>query len=72
MPPRELLIIDDDGDIREVAKLSMKLTEGWTVMTANGGKAGISLICYPRVSGSKGLEMIPRTPRLMKLWRSAA
>ncbi len=37
---KRLLVIDDEDDIREVAKLSLELTEGWTVMTANGGAAG--------------------------------
>jgi CheY-like chemotaxis protein len=43
MPHKQLLVIDDEGDIREVAKLSLQLTEGWTVMTANGGAAGTAL-----------------------------
>jgi len=42
-PPKQLLIIDDESDIREVAKLTLQLTEGWTVMTANGGAAGMAL-----------------------------
>lgn len=43
MPHKQLLVIDDEGDIREVARLSLQLTEGWTVMTANGGSAGTAL-----------------------------
>ncbi len=43
MPPRQLLVIDDEDDIREVAKLSLQLTEGWEVFTANGGLAGVTL-----------------------------
>jgi CheY-like chemotaxis protein len=43
MPHKQLLVIDDEDDIREVAKLSLQLTEGWTVMTANGGSAGTAL-----------------------------
>jgi CheY-like chemotaxis protein len=39
----KLLVIDDESDIREVASLSLQLTEGWTVMTANGGPAGTAL-----------------------------
>jgi len=39
----KLLVIDDESDIREVASLSLQLTEGWTVMTANGGSAGTAL-----------------------------
>jgi two-component system, OmpR family, alkaline phosphatase synthesis response regulator PhoP len=43
MPHKQLLMIDDEDDIREVAKLSLQLTEGWTVTTANGGAAGTAL-----------------------------
>jgi len=39
----KLLVIDDESDIREVASLSLQLTEGWTVMTANGVPAGTAL-----------------------------
>src|SRR5260221_14023975 len=41
--PKQLLVIDDEDDIREVVKLSLQLTEGWTVMTANGGGTGTGL-----------------------------
>jgi len=40
---RHLLLIDDEDDIREVAGLSLEMTQGWTVTTANGGAAGIIL-----------------------------
>jgi len=43
MPPKQVLMIDDEDDIREVGKLSLQLTEGWTVMTACGGAAGAAL-----------------------------
>jgi len=43
MPPKQILIIDDENDIREVARLSLELTENWTVSSANGGAAGTAL-----------------------------
>ncbi|HXH38816.1 MAG TPA: response regulator [Thermoanaerobaculia bacterium] len=43
MQHRQLLVIDDESDIREVAKLTLELTENWSVMTANGGAAGMAL-----------------------------
>jgi CheY-like chemotaxis protein len=48
MQPRHLLLIDDD-DIREVASLSLEMTQGWTITTASGGTAGIALAgtCAP-------------------------
>jgi len=36
-------VVDDESDIREVASLSLELTEGWTVTTADGGAAGAEL-----------------------------
>jgi CheY-like chemotaxis protein len=41
--PHRLLVIDDEDDIREVAQLSLQLTQNWTVMTASGGSAGAAL-----------------------------
>lgn len=40
---RRLLIIDDEDDIREVASLSLEMTQGWTVAVANCGTSGVSL-----------------------------
>lgn len=40
---KKVLVIDDESDIREVAGLSLQVTEGWTVQTANGGAAGTAL-----------------------------
>ena len=48
MPPKQLLVIDDEDDIREVARLSLELTEGWTVSTASGGSAGRALALTTR------------------------
>jgi CheY-like chemotaxis protein len=43
MQPRHLLIIDDEDHIREVACLSLEMTQGWRVTTANCGTLGIEL-----------------------------
>ena len=40
---RRLLIIEDEGDIREVAQLSLELSAGWTVFTAPDGATGIGI-----------------------------
>ena len=37
---RTILIIDDEDDIRAVARMSLEVTAGWTVLTADGGSAG--------------------------------
>jgi CheY-like chemotaxis protein len=43
MRPKQILVIDDENDIQEVARLSLQLTENWIVMSANGGAAGALL-----------------------------
>jgi len=40
---RRLLLIDDEDDIREVAKLSLELVAHWDVVTARSGAEGIEL-----------------------------
>ncbi len=40
---RQILIIDDEDDIREVASLSLEATAGWKVLTASSGSQGIEL-----------------------------
>ena len=49
MQRRHLLLIDDEDDIREVAGLSLEMTQGWLVTAANGGAAGIAVAgtCAP-------------------------
>lgn len=41
--PKTVLVIDDDRDVREVAKTSLELVGGFTVMLADSGKAGVDL-----------------------------
>ncbi|WP_047493944.1 response regulator [Terriglobus sp. TAA 43] len=36
-----ILLIDDEDDIREVASLTLEVTAGWRVLTADSGTAGI-------------------------------
>jgi CheY-like chemotaxis protein len=40
--PRRILIIDDEDDIREVAKLSLESVAGWDVAVANCGAQGLA------------------------------
>ena len=39
---RKILIIDDEDDIREVAKLSLESVAGWDVIVANSGAQGLA------------------------------
>lgn len=41
MEPRKVLVVDDDDDIRAVAKVALEVVGGWQVSTApNGDEAG--------------------------------
>ncbi len=39
---RQILIIDDEDDIREVAALSLESVAGWEVVTASSGSQGLA------------------------------
>lgn len=43
MPTKQILVIDDEADIREVAQLSLEVTTGWRVFTAASGVEGLNL-----------------------------
>ena len=45
---RQILIIDDEDDIREVAALSLEATAGWTIITASSGADGIRAAADPK------------------------
>jgi CheY-like chemotaxis protein len=42
MPPRRILVIDDEDHIREVAQMSLELVGGFEVTTAASGADGIA------------------------------
>jgi CheY-like chemotaxis protein len=39
---KRILIVDDEEDIREVARVSLQLVGGWEVLTAPSGSAGVA------------------------------
>lgn len=43
MTDRRILIIDDEADVREIAKVSLEITKQWQVATAASGDEGIAL-----------------------------
>lgn len=45
---RQILIIDDEDDIREVAALSLEATAGWEITTACCGADGILSAANPK------------------------
>lgn len=38
---KTVLLVDDEDDIREVAQMSLEMTAGWKIESANSGTAGI-------------------------------
>lgn len=43
MTARRILIIDDEADVREIAKVSLEITKQWDVTTAASGEEGVAL-----------------------------
>lgn len=43
MPPKRVLLIDDEPDIREVARVALERVGGWTVLLAESGRDGFSI-----------------------------
>ncbi len=43
MTPKRVLVVDDEPDIREVARLALEVVAGWTVQTAASGREGIAI-----------------------------
>ncbi|MDJ1183092.1 response regulator [Roseofilum casamattae] len=43
MAKKRILIIDDEMDIREIARISLEKLRGWEVIAASSGKAGLEL-----------------------------
>jgi CheY-like chemotaxis protein len=40
---RQILVIDDDEDIRDVAQVALEVVGGWKVLTASSGREGVQL-----------------------------
>lgn len=72
--PRYVLIVDDEGDIREIASLSIEMTEGWRIAAASSCAAGIPIaqmtrpdailldVMMPDVDGPSGLLALRAHP----------
>lgn len=50
MSSRQILLVDDDPGIREVARLSLELTMGWRVLTAASGSEAVRLAREEEIS----------------------
>ena len=74
MSMKRILIIDDEPDIREITKISLKITKKWDVLMAASGPEGIVIaedenpdailldVIMPKVDGLATLEMLRRNP----------
>ncbi|MGC8712533.1 MAG: response regulator [Leptodesmis sp.] len=70
MTTRCILVIDDEADIREIAKASLQITKNWQVLTAASGKEGLAIaqaqqpdavlldVVMPEVDGLKTLKLL--------------
>lgn len=76
---KTLLVIDDDRDIREVAKASLELVGGFTVIAAESGPSGVALaqeakpdaiildLMMPEMDGQETLARLKRDPRTARI-----
>lgn len=74
MTPPQILIIDDEDDIREVAQMGLELVSGWRVETADSGLEGASRaaadvpdailldVMMPDVDGPATLKLLRSDP----------
>lgn len=74
MDAKQILVIDDEADIREIAKMSLQITKQWTVVTAASGHDGLAIaaekqpdailldVVMPDIDGLMTLKMLKDTP----------
>lgn len=67
MASKCVLVIDDEADIREIAKMSLQFTKNWTVLTAASSEEGMAIaqdqqpdviLLDVMMPGTDGLEML--------------
>ncbi|HIK17051.1 MAG TPA: response regulator [Leptolyngbyaceae cyanobacterium M33_DOE_097] len=71
---KRILIIDDEADIREIARMSLKITKKWDVLTAASGDEGLAIalkepldailldVIMPEVDGLTTLKNLNTNP----------
>ncbi|MGB3239166.1 MAG: response regulator [Geitlerinemataceae cyanobacterium] len=74
MTIKKVLVIDDESDIREVAKLCLEINSNWEVIEAESGKTGLALataekpdailldLMMPDMDGLATLEKLHENP----------
>lgn len=67
MASKCVLVIDDEADIREIAKMSLQFTRDWQVITASSSEEGLviaqdrkpdAILLDVMMPGMNGLEML--------------
>ncbi|NMF81770.1 response regulator [Nodosilinea sp. P-1105] len=71
---KQILVIDDEDDIREIAKVSLQTLMRWRVLTAGSGQDGVAIaaetqpdailldVLMPEVDGLSTLKTLKQTP----------
>ncbi|MDJ0687057.1 MAG: response regulator [Xenococcaceae cyanobacterium MO_188.B32] len=74
MTTKRILVIDDDEDIQDVARVALEVVGGWEVITASSGSEGIHLaaieqpdailldVMMPDLDGIATLEQLKANP----------
>ncbi|MFB2939421.1 response regulator [Aerosakkonemataceae cyanobacterium BLCC-F154] len=74
MATKTVLIIDDESDIREIAKVSLQLTRSWNVEGVSSGKEGLAIaidkqpdlilldVVMPEMDGLTTLKLLKENP----------
>lgn len=74
MTNKRILVIDDDEDIQDVARVALEVVGGWEVITASSGSEGIRLapteqpdailldVMMPDLDGIATLEQLKANP----------
>lgn len=72
---KHILIVDDEADVRAIAKLGLEMGAGWTVLTASSGQEGLTLaatyqpdailldLMMPEMDGRATLQRLKADPQ---------
>ncbi|WOD40323.1 response regulator [Nodosilinea sp. E11] len=76
---KQILVIDDEDDIREIAKVSLQISKQWQVLTACSGQEGVAIatayqpdailldVIMPDVDGLTTLDTLKKTPATQRI-----
>ena len=79
MSNKRILVIDDEDDIREVAKLSLEMVGGWEVLVERSGAEGLATaraetpdailldVMMPEMDGPTTFRMLQEDPVTQKI-----